>query len=165
MTPDWEPIAERLRDELADYGELLRLFEEQQRAIFGQEPDLVLQQAGAIETQTRTAANRRLQREAAVDAFALARGRPAPATLRAVLPLVAAEAQPLIDALRLEVNHLIYRVRRASRQNRMLLARVVEINQETLQFLRPNAFTKTYSPAGRVSVAATDRPSTLRAAG
>ena len=46
-----------------------------------------------------------------------------------------------------------------------VLARAVEVHQETLQHLRPNAFTKTYSPAGRVSVAAASTASTLRVAG
>lgn len=44
-------------------------------------------------------------------------------------------------------------------------SRSVEIHQETLQQLRPHAFTKTYSPAGRLSVAAAQAPSTLRVAG
>jgi flagellar biosynthesis/type III secretory pathway chaperone len=56
-------------------------------------------------------------------------------------------------------------VRRTSRHNHSLLSRAVEVHQETLQQLRPNAFTKTYSPAGRVSVASNHSASTLRAAG
>jgi hypothetical protein len=46
-----------------------------------------------------------------------------------------------------------------------LLARAVEVHQDTLQQLRPQAFTKTYSPAGRVSIVAGDPSSTIRIAG
>jgi hypothetical protein len=46
-----------------------------------------------------------------------------------------------------------------------LLSRAVEMQQETLQQLRPNAFTKTYSPGGRVSVVSAQPSVSLRAAG
>ena len=45
------------------------------------------------------------------------------------------------------------------------LTRAVEVHQETLAHLRPNSFTKTYSPGGRVSVASAHSSATLRAAG
>ena len=56
----WQYIAECLRAELADYGELLRLFEEQQRSLFSREPDAVLHYANEIEAQAfcRLAARR-----------------------------------------------------------------------------------------------------------
>jgi flagellar biosynthesis/type III secretory pathway chaperone len=64
-----------------------------------------------------------------------------------------------------EVNLLLHRVRRTSRHNHSLLSRAVEVQQETLQLLRPNSFTRTYSPAGRVNVAAAHGAGTLRVAG
>ena len=85
--------------------------------------------------------------------------------LRAMLPLVEVHARPLLEALINEVNTLVHRVRRISRHNHMLLSRTLQIHQETLQQLRPNAFTKTYSSAGRVSVAAASPSSTLQIAG
>ena len=69
------------------------------------------------------------------------------------------------EALIAEVNTLLHRVRRASRHNHTLLARAVEVHQETLQHLRPAAFTKTYSPAGRLAVSTAHPPVKLRAAG
>jgi flagellar biosynthesis/type III secretory pathway chaperone len=71
----------------------------------------------------------------------------------------------LLEALISEVNLLLHRVRRTSRHNHTLLSRAVEIHQDTLQHLRPQSFTKTYSPAGRLAVATARPPSTLRAAG
>ena len=74
-------------------------------------------------------------------------------------------ARPLIEALIGEINHLLHRVRRTSRHNHTLLARAVEVHQDALQLLRPQAFTKTYSPAGRVSIVSGDPASTIRVAG
>lgn len=165
MSTPWEFIAERLRDELADYGGLLRLFEEQQVALFNRDPDAVLRLAGDIEAHARTLAETRIRREQAVAAFAEEHGYPVSASLRSMLPLIKADARPLLEALIAEVNHLLHRVRRTSRHNHTLLARAVEFHQETMQQLRPNAFTKTYSPVGRVSVASAHTAGTLRAAG
>ena len=85
--------------------------------------------------------------------------------IRPVKAHIAAEARPLLEALISEVNLLLHRVRRTSRHNHTLLSRAVELHQETLQHLRPQSFVKTYSPAGRVAVAAAPMSGTLRAAG
>ena len=165
MKTNWEFIAECLRQELAEYGGLLHLFEAQQRSLFDRNPDAVLRFTGEIEAQARVLADCRTRREQAVALFAERHHQPATASLRALLPLIEADARPLLEALIDEVNALLHRVRRTSRHNRILLARTVDVHQEILQQLRPQAFTKTYSPAGRVSVAAMHAASTLRAAG
>jgi hypothetical protein len=160
----WETIAECLRAEIADYGGLLYLFEETQRHLFERDPDNVLRVTHEIEQASRSVEACRTRREEAVAAFARANGRPEATTLRAMLPLVEADARPLIEALVNEVNTVVHRVRRISRHNHMILSRTVQLHQETLQQLRPQAFTRMYSPAGRIAVAAAF-PSTLRAAG
>ncbi len=165
MTTHWEFIAESLRAELADYGGLLHLFETQQRALFDRDATNVLRLAGEIETHARTLAETRTRRERIVAEFATENGRPSTTSLRAMLPLIEADARPLLEALINEVNLLLHRVRRTSRHNHSMLSRAVEVHQEMLQQLRPNAFTKTYSPAGRVSVAAANPSTTLCAAG
>ena len=164
-TPQWEFIAGCLREELADFGGLLHLYEQQQQHLFNREADAVLRTAQEIETQARTLAGCRARREQAVAAFAECHGRPATSSLRSLLSLVEPDARPLLEALINQVNTLLHRVRRTSRHNHSLLSRAVEIRQDMLQQLRPNAFTKTYSPAGRVSVAAAQAASTLRVAG
>ncbi len=165
VTTPWTFIAECLREELADYGGLLHLFEVQQRALFDREPDTVLRLANEIEAHARTLSITRTRREEAVSAFALQQGRPSSSSLRSLLPLIEADARPLLEALINEVNALLHRVRRTSRHNHSLLSRAVEVHQETLAQLRPHSFTKTYSPGGRVSVAASQPATTLRAAG
>jgi hypothetical protein len=165
MSKHWEFIAECLRAELADYGGLLHLFETQQRSLFNRDAEAVLRCTADIETQARAVADSRSRREQAVSAFAETNGRPLNSSLRSMLPLIESDARPLLEALINEVNLLLHRVRRTSRHNHTLLSRAIEIHQETLQLLRPQSFTKTYSPAGRVAVAVAETSGSLRAAG
>jgi flagellar biosynthesis/type III secretory pathway chaperone len=164
-TTHWAFIAECLREELADYGGLLHLFEAQQRALFDRQPDTVLHLANEIEAHARTLSVSRTRREQSVSAFAEEQGRPTNSSLRSLLPFIEADARPLLEALINEVNALLHRVRRTSRHNHSLLTRAVEVHQETLAQLRPHSFMKTYSPGGRVSVASAHNAPTLRAAG
>ena len=152
MKMSWHHIADCLRQELADYGGLLHLFEQQQQSLFARDSQTVMGLGAAIESQVRSVAECRSRREQAVAALAEQHGQPTNVTLRAMLPLLEADARPLLEALIDEVNLLLHRVRRTSRQNHSLLVRAVEIHQEVLQQLRPTSFLKTYSPSGAVSV-------------
>ena len=165
MTTSWENIVEVLRSEIAEYGGLLGLFEQQQRCLFRRDADTVLQLSAEIELQVRTADEVRRRRERIVAAFAAAHNYPADATLRSLLPFMLIEVRPLIEALMAEVNRLIHRIRRATRHNHLLLTRVVETHQEILRHLRPDAYTKTYTPDGRVCLAGTRPTPALQAAG
>lgn len=165
MNTEWQTIAQALREELAEYGELLRLFEAQQASIFERDPDTVLQLAHEIEVQARCLGACRGRREFVVGEFAAAQGRPANSPLRALLPWIAEEARPLLEALIKEVNVLLHRVRRTSRHNHALLSRTVELHQDTLLQLQPQAFSKTYSPSGRVAMTSNQPSLTLHTAG
>ncbi len=70
-----------------------------------------------------------------------------------------------MEALIAKVNLLIHRVRRGSRQNHRLLGSTVECHQEVLRRLRPDAFTETYAPNGRLSVGTPRRSPTIQTAG
>ena len=161
---NWQKIAEHLRQELAEYGELLRLFEQQQQSLFARDADAVLRIGGQIEDQAHILQDCRRLREETVGLIAVAAGLPRSSTLRALLPHIENSAHPLLEALINEVNHLLLRVRRTSRHNHAMLSRTLELQQETLRQLRPDAFTKTYAATGRVSLAR-NSASALRAAG
>lgn len=165
MKTHWEFIAECLRQELAEYGGLLNLFEEQQRSLFERNVEAVVRLGTEIELQAGNLQRHRELREDAVSKFAERHGRPSDATLRSLLPLIDPSARPLLEALIDEVNHLLHRVRRTSRHNHTLISRAVEVHQEMLQHMRPQSFTKTYSPAGRLAMATAEASSTLRVAG
>lgn len=166
MNEPWTIIAESLRNEIAGFGGLLHLFEQQQERLFARDTDGVLRLSTEIEEHTRTMTEHRQRRERIVAEFALANGQPVKATLRSLLPFVAEAARPLIEALIAEVNVLIHRVRRLTRQNHTLLARTVESHQELMRTLRPDAFLHTYSASGRKSLTTNARAAgALQAAG
>ena len=166
MNEPWIVIAESLRTEIAGFGGLLNLFERQQQSLFSRDTDAVLQLSTEIEMHTRVMQQFRSHREQVVAEFALAHNQPAGATLRSLLPYVEAAARPLLEALIGEVNRLIHRVRRLTRQNHQLLARTVESHQEILRALRPDAFLQTYSAGGKKNLVSSVRPAgALQAAG
>src|ERR1043166_3368460 len=138
----WELIAESLRQELAGYGGLLRLFQVQQRALLERDTEAVLYQGASIEMLARSLADCRRRREHLVSAFASEHGRPAESSLKSLLSLIDVNARPLLEALMSEVNHLLLRVRRASRRNQSLLNRAVKAQRETLLLLAPRVRTK-----------------------
>ncbi len=148
----WQHIAECLRAELAEYGGLLALFENQQTSLFRRDANEVLRLSAEIEQQARTLQYSRRQREDTVAGFAILHGQSAGSTLRSLLPFVALEARPLLEALIDEVNRLIHRVRRVSRHNHTLLTRTVDLHQEILRSIRPDTFTQTYTPKGRLAL-------------
>jgi flagellar biosynthesis/type III secretory pathway chaperone len=166
MNEPWIAIAESLRTEIAGFGDLLNLFEQQQLSLFSRDTDRVLHLSTEIEAHTRAMQQFRHHRERVVADFALSHNQPTGATLRSLLPFVEVAARPLLEALIGEVNRLIHRVRRLTRQNHQLLARTVESHQEILRTLRPDAFLQTYSAAGRKTLTSNARPaSALQAAG
>jgi flagellar biosynthesis/type III secretory pathway chaperone len=165
MNSNWKEIAEYLRVELADYGGLLHLYDQQKRSLFNRQADTVLQLSTAINSQVVRVADSRDRRERAVVAFAASQGRPEETRLRELLPLIEPDARPLLQALVDEINLLLHKVRRTHRQNHLLLSKAVAIHRETLQMLRPGSFSRTYSPTGAVSVSSGRPSSTLCAAG
>ncbi|HZZ18178.1 MAG TPA: flagellar protein FlgN [Opitutaceae bacterium] len=165
MTSNWKIIIVQLRQELVEYGALLTAFDDQQKALFSRQPDIVLHQSTAIKEQLDRVVSARNEREQAVGEFAVAHKMPVNATLRSLLPFIDKDAHPLFEALIGEINLLLHRVRRTHRQNHTLLNHTVSMHRETLQMLRPNSFTKTYSPAGIVSVSSGRVASTLCVAG
>ncbi len=163
--PAWTAVVEALRSELAEYGGLLGLFEAQQKKIIALDADAVSEFVPQLELQAEAARHRRDERERAVREYASARGRAGVPSLRQLLPEFPSEVRPLLEALIDEINHLVLRTRQRTRQNQMMLARLVELHHELLPALRPQAFTKTYSRHGQVAVSTVATGPTYRATG
>lgn len=157
MPTEWQHIADALRHEIAEYGGLLHLFEQQQQSLFARDADTVLRLSAEIEAHVQGLHEHRRNREALVAVFATEHAEPPTATLRSLLPHFAAEVRPLLEALVSEINVLIHRVRRVSRHNHSLLSRALENQQQLLRTLRPDSFTQTYAPNGRMAMS-TPRP-------
>lgn len=166
MNEPWTIIADALRTEIAGFGTLLNLFEQQQQRLFARDTDGVLQLSTEIEAHSHQMHLDRQRREQIVAEFALTQQQPATSTLRSLLKFLPVNVQPLVEALIVEVNHLIHRVRRLTKQNHLLLARAVESHQELLRTVRPDSFQQTYSAGGRKTMVSSVRTAgTLQAAG
>jgi flagellar biosynthesis/type III secretory pathway chaperone len=166
MNEPWTIIADALRTEIAGFGGLLNLFEQQQQRLFARDTEGVIQLSTEIEAHTQQMQRDRTRREQLVAEFARTHEQPVTSTLRSLLNFLPAPVRPLLEALIADVNRLIHRVRRLTRQNHLLLARAVESHQDLMRTLRPDAFQQTYSAAGRKSVVSNARPAgALQAAG
>jgi flagellar biosynthesis/type III secretory pathway chaperone len=144
----------------------MNLFEQQQQRLFARDTEGVLQLSTEIEAHTHQMNLDRARREQLVAEFARTHQQPLNSTLRSLLSFLPAPVRPLLEALIADVNRLIHRVRRLTRQNHLLLARAVESHQDLMRTLRPDAFQQTYSSAGRKSVISSNRPAgALQAAG
>lgn len=165
MNFEWQSIVDALRAELGEYGELLHLFEEQQRLLFARDAEAVLRMSEAIQSHLAVLQDARRIREERVSALALASGQPAESSLRSLLPFLAADTRPLLEALIDEVNLLIHRTRRVSRHNHSLLKHAMESRQQLLRVLRPDGFVQTYGAHGRVASMTTAPMPSLHVAG
>jgi flagellar biosynthesis/type III secretory pathway chaperone len=92
----------------------------------------------------------REQREELVRQTAVAIGKPADITLSALTLTFQPEHQPLLRALIDEINDLITRTQRRTRQNRMLLAQCVESARQLLGVRNPGAMPGTYGAHGQI---------------
>ncbi len=162
--PPVVPLVNLLRTELSGYGGLLALFDQQQGQLWRREVQPVADTSLAIETLAAEVSSQRLAREEWVRQFAVQHACPADHSLRRLLPLFPADQQSLLSALIEEINHLLHRVRRRARQNHIILARAIELHQETLALLLPGRRPRTYAASGRVSPGAEPAVS-LRVAG
>jgi hypothetical protein len=165
MTTLWKNVAECLRSELAEYGRLLQLMEEQRTLIFKRDTGAVFRASSSIQAQVDVLHGCRRRREEMSGKLAAEHERPANSTLRSLMPLINPDGRPLMEALIGEVNRLIHRVRRVMRLNERLLACAVDCQQEMLLRLWPAAFIKTYAADGRAAVSAPRRAPSMQIAG
>lgn len=162
---DFNSLVEALRSELQEYGGLRNILDDQQKAIFARDAQQVSQLNETLEVQMAATAQLRQSREeiqAELVAFHELPKGTSVADLSKVFP---ENGRPLLTALADQINDMIKVLRRRSRQNQMLLARTCETMEQTLRFMRPEAFTKTYSAKGAVALQLGPIGSHMEAAG
>jgi flagellar biosynthesis/type III secretory pathway chaperone len=145
-------LIEALREEVQEYGELLSLFNDQQRAILDRDPTQVLVIQDAISKQLELINACRKRREHVARELAVLLGQPPTTSVKLLIEVCTESVRPLLHALINEINGLISKVRRRGNQNQMLLARSIEVSQQILQRLNPGALTKTYSKRGQITL-------------
>ncbi|MEN9469495.1 MAG: hypothetical protein RL630_1228 [Verrucomicrobiota bacterium] len=146
----FQEIVAMLQNELQEYGGLLHLFDRQQKCIVHQDPTGFLDINVDVDEQIAKLSHCRLEREELVRQTALALGKSKDITLSALSHSFAAEHQPLLRALIDEINDLITRTHRRTRQNRMLLSQCVESARQLLAISNPGAIPGTYGAHGQI---------------
>jgi flagellar biosynthesis/type III secretory pathway chaperone len=143
-------IVTALQNELQEYGGLLHLFDRQQNCIIHQDPTGFLDINTDVDEQIAKLTHIREQREELVRQTAVAIGKSAEITLSTLTHNFQPEHQPLLRALIDEINDLITRTQRRTRQNRMLLAQCVESARQLLAIRNPGAIPGTYGAHGQI---------------
>ena len=151
MITDSSEIVGLLRQEMAAYGSLLALFDEQQGHLWRRDVDLVLRIAAIIDQQVLEAGQYREARETWLVAFARSQAQPGGSTLRQLLPFFPADERPMLEAFIDEINHLIHRVRPRASQNHVFMEKMLELHRELVGGTMPGPVGATYAPSGRVA--------------
>lgn len=115
---------------MQEYGELLGLFDDQQKAILARKAKLVFALEDSVRLQLDITQLRRKHREQVAHYLATAIGQRAGISLYALTESCDAMVQPLLQALIHEVNRLAARTKRRRLQNQMLLARSIKVPAE-----------------------------------
>ncbi len=141
-------MIDALRDELQNYGEMLALLDRQQEYLISRAASEVFQSISLIKAQGGAIVQARDRREECRRALAEDWRQPQESSFTALIPLLPADYQPLLQALVDENNELLSRVRRRARQNHLMLRRSVELMQELLNSLLPTRQGPLYDETG-----------------
>lgn len=146
----FDEMTRALRAELQEYGGLLGLLDDQQKAILRGEPEAFLDLGSAVHEQAALLGAHRACREKTVQHFAHCCEQPKDSTLMELLVHMPAATSGMIKALIEEINTLIGRTQRRLRQNHLLLARCVSAAQQSVVISGGGEMVSTYGRAGAV---------------
>lgn len=154
MTDTLQRLIEALRDELQQYGEMLALLDQQQAQVCARVADELLASVTMLQEQGTVMQGARRQREECRAAAAREVGLDAEAPFKELIPRLPSSLRPLLQALVDENNDLLRRVQQRARQNHFLLNRSVELMQNVIGSLVPQARPLTYGHAGTMATPA-----------
>lgn len=139
-----------LREELAQYGEMLALLDREQELVVARGSADLLQTVDSINFQSEVIAQARRHREDCQRRVTELAGLPGGATMDELKGHLPSNHAILVVALVEENNELLIRVRQRARQNHILLNRSLELMQRLIGSLFPTTRTATYSGNGQV---------------
>lgn len=158
-------LVESLREELKQYGEMLALLDYQQELVMNRQTADLLHSVGGVNAQSDIIKAARLEREQHQRNITRRLNLNERAGFEAMIPLLPAEYQPLVEALVTENNELLIRVQQRARQNHLLLSRAVDLMQRFINTLIPGAPPTTYGHAGEVATGGLPQHSLFEAIG
>ncbi|MFM1768856.1 MAG: hypothetical protein RJA22_1385 [Verrucomicrobiota bacterium] len=137
MTQDLNSLIAALREELKQYGELLNLLDQQERAVQGPTPHLSFPATAALQRQAESILEARRVRECRRRALARELRQHEEATVLQLMPLLPPQFRPLLQSL-VEENHALFlAVQRAANGNHDLLTRSAQSMASLLHRLFP----------------------------
>jgi len=139
-----------LREELAQYGEMLALLDREQELVVTRGSAELLRTVEAIQLQGEVIRSARQRREESQRNVAELAGLPADTAFEILKTKLPEHQGILIQALVDENNELLVRVRQRARQNHILLNRSLELMQRFIGTLVPTTHTTTYSGSGQL---------------
>ena len=159
MKPVLEELIQILREELTQYGELLRLLEQQLELIVSRSAEGLFENLAAINSHIPVIAETRQKRDLLRRELAGTFGLSATASFRLLIQSSPEDYRPLLDALVTEINDLLGRAQQRLRQNHILLRRSIDLMQQMITSLFPTAIGRTYNQAGAINKADTSQSS------
>lgn len=146
----YEALADRLREEMQEYGVLYNLLRDQQRSLLARDSEGILLANAKINEHLKSAEHYRSARKKKVaeliELFAL---NPHSA-LSELIDFIPQALQPMFEALIREVNSLLERVRKIFDQNNIIILHTNEFIEGILHELDPDCPTKTYTSSGSI---------------
>ena len=146
----WDELADALRDELAEYGGLLSLLDEQRDAISSMKVDAILEANTRVQEQSASAVHYTNLREEVCARLARGAGCNPEATVKELLSHMPLEARAMFESLVDEGQGVVRNAKKKVDRNSLLLSRTSELNEKLLVTLRPQSTTKTYNKRGSV---------------
>jgi hypothetical protein len=147
MNASVQCLTQSLQAELAEYGALLHLFEQQQQCVLRHDSGAYLQMTHEVDEQMATLGRCRVLRQGMASAVARECNRMPETPIRELTASLPVPERQLLLALTEEINRLVERTRRRAEQNQLLLARCIDTARGVVAALRPG---ETYSARGQV---------------
>jgi hypothetical protein len=129
---------------------MLARLDHQQTLVMRRQTDDLSRSVADINAQAEAIAAARFQRERHQEALARQLELAKTAGFGEIVPRLPADYRPLVQALVLENNELLIRVRQRARQNHLLLSHAVEHMQRLINVIFPGAGPTTYDGMGQV---------------
>lgn len=142
-------IIDALRAEMAEYGGLLDLFQQQQECVLRHDPEGFLTLNESVESLLTVIGQRRTERENLVRETAGTLGLNTEEPLTSVIPHAPNELQPLLTALVREINDLLQRTQRRCRQNHLLLGHCLDLARQMVALSSPQTHPGAYNARGQ----------------
>lgn len=150
MTQLLEDLIGALREELQQYGEMLARLDCHQERVIRRDSEHLLQSIADVEEQGAVVQKARRHREERQRALGRFLGLNEDAPFAALNERVPEDYRPLLSALVQENNELLVRIQQRSRQNHLLLAKMVEMMERVVGTLCPGSMNPVYNQEGAV---------------